>query len=96
MLSEFSDFFRTPYVDQHAKEVPKNIVFWGAPFHWHVNLLRPLKTPCAGCFSYRITIFLQPLRIRASDTPLDSMPHQNQLSCHSANADDMHDVCICL
>ena len=32
MLSEFSDFFRTPYVDQHAKEVPKNIVFGGAPF----------------------------------------------------------------
>ena len=40
MLSEFSDFFRTPYVDQHAKEVPKNIVFWGAPFHWHVKAFK--------------------------------------------------------
>ena len=28
-LSEISDLFLTPYVDQHAKEVPKNKVFWG-------------------------------------------------------------------
>ena len=38
-LSEFSDFFLTPYIDQPAKEVPKNIVFWGAPFPWPVKAL---------------------------------------------------------